>query len=108
MRRLSILIGGLLLLPVRSVLAEETWDYKKQFLPYLTDAVPKILETQNKQTGGFGKDPWICTDQNVIFPLAAAWAIQDSDNPYYHKQDVLDAVMLGGDKLIAEQTRSGK
>ena len=109
MKPLSILIGALLLLlPVRGALAEETWDYKKQFLPYLTDAVPKLLETQDKKTGGFGTQPWICTDQNVIFPLAAAWAIQDSDNPYYHKPELLEAVMLGGDKLIAEQKPSGK
>src|SRR6185436_13788797 len=82
MTQWSLLLCVLLLLPVRSArAAEETWDYKKQFLPYLIDAVPKILETQNKQTGGFGKEPWICTDQNVIFPLAAAWAVEDSDNP---------------------------
>ena len=87
--------------------ADEAWDYKKQFLPYLTDAVPKLLKSQNKD-GGFGTEPWICTDQNVIYPLAAAWAIKDDANPWYHKQEVLDAVMLGGDKLIAEMKPSGK
>src|SRR5947207_13717585 len=86
----------------------EQWDYKKEFLHNLTDEVPKLLKSQNKETGAFGTEPWICTDQNLIFPLAAAWAIKDDANPWYHKQEVLDAVMLGGDKLIAEQKPSGK
>ena len=88
--------------------ASEPWDYKKEFLPSLTDAVPKLLKDQNKETGAFGTEPWICTDQNAIFPLAAAWAIKDDANPWYHKPEVLDAVMLGGDKLIAEQKPNGK
>src|SRR5215216_1546052 len=72
--------------------ANETWDYKKQFLPALTSAVPKLLKDQNKETGAFGTEPWIVTDQNPIFPLAAAWAIEDADNPWFHKTEVLDAV----------------
>ena len=44
------------------------WDYKKEFLPYLTDPIPDLLKKQNKQTGAFGDEPWICTDQNLIFP----------------------------------------
>jgi hypothetical protein len=102
----ACVLCSLLVHPARG--AEESWDYKKQFLPYLTDAVPKILETQDKKTGGFGKEPWICTDQNAIFPLAAAWAIEDSQNPWHHKAELLDAIMLAGDKLIAEQKPSGK
>jgi hypothetical protein len=97
-----------LLLPVALASAEENWDYKKQFLPYLVDGVPKLLKDQNKQTGAFGTEPWIVTDQNPIFPLAAAWAIKDDANPWYHNEQLLDAVMLAGDKLIAEQKPSGK
>ncbi len=98
-----------LLLCVTSIApAGEQWDYKKEFLPTLVDAVPNLLKSQNKETGGFGTEPWICTDQNAIFPLAAAWAIKDDANPWYHKDEVLNAIMLGGDKLIAEQKPSGK
>src|SRR5688572_23528510 len=97
-----------LVLAFASISSGETWDYKKEFLPYLVDDIPRILKSQNKETGGFGVEPWISTDQNAIFPLAAAWAIKDDANPWYHKPEVLDAVMLGGDKLIAEQKPSGK
>lgn len=85
----------------------DTWDYKKEFLPYLTGAVPKLLAEQNKTTGAWGGAPWISTDQNHIYPLAAAWAIKDPANPWYHKDEVLNAVMLGGDKLISEQNSDG-
>src|SRR5689334_16450067 len=90
-----------------STRADEPWNYKKEFLHYLTDAVPQLLKGQNKNTGAWGNEPWIVTDQNVIFPLAAAWAIDDAANPYHHNDEVLDAVMLGGDKLIAEQKPNG-
>lgn len=97
-----------LVLAFTSISSGEMWDYKKEFLPYLVDDIPRILKSQNKETGGFGTEPWISTDQNAIFPLAAAWAIKDDANPWYHKPEVLDAVMLGGDKLIAEQKPNGK
>jgi len=28
-----------------------------------------------------GGNLWICSDRNRILPLAAAWAIEDADNP---------------------------
>src|ERR1051326_3138536 len=83
-------------------------EYKKQFLPQLTDKVPEILKSQDKKTGRFGEGVFIVTDQNVIYPLAAAWAIQDASNPFYHSDEVLEAIMAGGDALIAEQKPSGK
>jgi len=88
--------------------AAEAWDYKKEFLPFLTDPIPDLLKKQNKQTGAFGDEPWICTDQNLIYPLAAAWSIKDPANPWYHKDELLTAIMLGGDKLIAEAKPNGQ
>src|SRR6478609_3270924 len=108
MKRFLMIVCIALIPLAASARAQEAWDYKKEFLPHLTDAVPTLLKSQNKETGGFGDEPWICTDQNAIYPLAAAWAIKDDANPWYHKQEVLDAVMLGGDKLIAEMKPSGK
>lgn len=105
---ICVVIGLFIALQAGVARCAETWDYKKQFLPCLTGGIQQILDTQDKKTGGFGTQPWICTDQNVIYPLAAAWAIKDPQNPWYHKQEVLDAIMLGGDKLIAEQEPSGK
>jgi hypothetical protein len=105
---LCVLVCVVVALQAGVALCAEKWDYKKQFLPYLIDGIQTILDSQNKETGGFGTQPWICTDQNAIYPLAAAWAIEDPDNQWYHNEEVLDAIMLGGDKLIAEQKPSGK
>ncbi|MEW6356222.1 MAG: hypothetical protein AB1696_07860 [Planctomycetota bacterium] len=73
----------------------------------LVECVPGILKTQDKATGRFGSQPWICRDQQVIFPLAAAWAIEEKTNPYYHSPDILDAIMKGGDYLIEQQDENG-
>ncbi len=86
----------------------DTWDYKKDFLHFVTDAVPGLLEKQNKTTGAWGADPWICSDQHPIYTLAVAWSIKDPGNKWYHNDEVLSAIMLGGDKLIAEQKPTGK
>ena len=37
--------------------------------------MPAILDSQDTATGRFGKGPWIVADQNVMFALAAAWAL---------------------------------
>ena len=58
--------------------------------------VPRLLQSQDKATGRFGTGVWIVTDQNVIFPLAAAWSLQDPANPHYHSQELLDAIMAAG------------
>jgi hypothetical protein len=69
--------------------------------------VSSILKTQDPETGRFGGDPWTCTDQNVIFPLAAAWAIEDAANPHHHDAGVLRAVCRGGEVLVAAQDAQG-
>src|SRR4051812_14244244 len=74
--------------PTTRAASSDTWNYKKQFLKYVTDAVPQLLKDQDKTTGAWGTLPWIVTDQNVIFPLAAAWSIKDPSNPWYHNEEV--------------------
>src|SRR5436190_2452867 len=86
---------------------EGVWAFKTQFLPRLVEDIPQILKSQDKSTGRFGKGIFICQDQNVIYPLAAAWSIKSRDNPYYHNAEVLEAVMSGGDALIADQDKKG-
>jgi hypothetical protein len=103
MRASSTLIC--LLLAVIATAAE--WNPREKFLRSLVDDVPAMLKSQNRETGRFGDEPWICTDQNLVFPLAAAWAIQDKSNPYYHSAEVLEAVMKGGDALVADQDKNG-
>ncbi|MBX7209641.1 MAG: hypothetical protein K1X78_15095 [Verrucomicrobiaceae bacterium] len=87
--------------------AESDWNPRAAYLKQLVDSVPGFLSIQNKDSGRFGKEPWITEDQNVIFQLAAAWSIQDTANPYYHDQAVLEAIMKGGDALVDSQDKDG-
>ncbi len=84
------------------------WKFKSEFWPELIRGIPPILSGQNPKTGRFGEGIWIVNDQNVVFPLAVAWALPHSSNPYYHRSDVLEAVMAGGDALIDDQDENGQ
>lgn len=80
------------------------WTREPQLLESLDLAVPDILASQ-KPNGQFGTEPWISTDQNVLLALAAAWSLEDS--AHYHSEQVLQAIVLGGDALIAAQDEVG-
>lgn len=97
-----------LVLPSGAASAGEMWDYKKELLPQLLDKIPEILKSQDPKTGRFGQGVFIVTDQNVIYPLATAWSINDPPNPHFHSPQLLQAIIAGGDALIAEQKPSGK
>lgn len=88
--------------------AAPTWHFREELLPILTRAIPKILESQDKATGRFGSGVWIINDQEVLFSLAVAWSLKDPKNPYYHKSEVLNAILAGGDALIAAQDANGQ
>src|SRR5438034_1602126 len=72
---------ALLILQFASVARSENWKFKDDFLPQLVDRIPELLQSQDKSTGKFGKGVWICRDQEAIYPLAAAWRIESSNNP---------------------------
>ena len=84
------------------------WTFKREFLPALVKSVPKLLGSQDTATGRFGVGVWIPNDQTVIYPLAAAWALQDPQNPYHHDSKLLEAVMRGGDALAETQDKDGR
>jgi len=84
----------------------EHWNPRDLFLESLVQQVPNILAGQDEQ-GRFGTEPWICQDQNLIFPLAAAWSFQDENNPLYRDEKLLDAIVAGGDVLIREADEKG-
>src|SRR5438309_77915 len=107
MSALRLILPLLFTAMVASNASAEVWHFKKEFVAPLVTQVPKILKTQDKTTGRFGTGIWIVTDQNVMYPLAAAWAIKDDANPYYHSPEVLDAVMAAGDALIADMKPNG-
>lgn len=83
------------------------WPPREYLLKGLVDGTEGILKSQDPATGRFGTQPWICTDQNVLFPLAAVWAIQDPNNPWYHSDRVLQAIAKGGDALVDDQDANG-
>jgi hypothetical protein len=86
----------------------ETSNFRAEFLPHLLKGVPGMLKSQDPATGRFGTSPWICTDQNVVWPLAVAWSMRSDANPYYHNPDVLAAIVKGGDALIADMNSAGQ
>ena len=86
---------------------QPVWNPRLAFVKRLAECIPAILKSQDKKTGRFGTQPWICNDQNVLLPLAAAWAIKDKDNPWHHDARLLDAIMLGGDALVDDQDPRG-
>ena len=106
-----LFIACLLVAVSCTALAEDTWSTwppRDYLIRCLADAVPNYLEEFHPETGKFGTEPWICSDQNRIFPLAAAWAIEDANNPWYHDQKVLEAVAKGGEALVDEMDEAGK
>lgn len=100
-------VGLLALQSTQARTADLSWNPRQRFLQSLGADTANILKTQDIATGRFGNPPWCCTDQNVIFPLAAAWSIDDSANPWHGDPKLLEAIMAGGDALIAAQDKNG-
>jgi hypothetical protein len=69
---------------LRQLSRADELNSKDDFLAQLVKSVPTILGQQDKKTGRFGSGIWIVTDQNSMYPLAAAWSIKDARNPHYH------------------------
>lgn len=83
------------------------WPPREFLLKSLTGSIEATLKTQDPATGRFGTKPWICSDQNVLLPLAAAWAIEDPANPWYHDERLLAAIAKGGEALVDDQDPKG-
>lgn len=80
------------------------WTGEPELLHSLDTAVPEILASQ-KANGQFGTKPWICTDQNVLLALAAAWSLKES--LHFRSEQVLGAIARGGDALVDAQDEHG-
>ena len=85
-------------------MAESDFRFKEDSIQQLMEAIPDILADQDRETGRFGGGIWVVTDQNVLFPLAAAWALP---GPYHHDSVLLDAIVAGGNALIEDQDEKG-
>jgi hypothetical protein len=86
----------------------KTWPPRAFLMNSLVRSVDATLKTYHPETGRFGTDPWICGDQNVLLPLAAAWSIKDKANPYYHDKKLLSVIAKGGEALVDDQDADGK
>jgi len=86
----------------------KAWPPREFLLRSLVNSVGETLKTYHPETGRFGTDPWVCGDQNVILPLAAAWSIKDPANPYYHDKKLLAVIAKGGEALVDDQDADGK
>ncbi|MHB8996625.1 MAG: hypothetical protein ACYC63_15370 [Armatimonadota bacterium] len=102
---LTLLLSGLPVFAQTPPLT--TWPPREFLLKALTNSIEPILKSQDPATGRFGTQPWICNDQNVLLPLAAAWSIQDPANPWYHSERVLQAIARGGEALVEDQDAKG-
>jgi len=106
-------LAVLSLIPVGTVAVGQTvdfsdWPPESYFVKSLAAGVQAILDTQDAATGKFGSKPWVCGDQNVIYPLSVAWATQHADNPWYHDARLLEAIGKGGAALVDEQDPQGR
>ena len=84
------------------------WPDRDWLLDCVVKSVPDTLKSYDPQTGEFGTKPWICNDQQVMFPLAVAWAAPGRNNPYYHNTEILKIIAKAGEKLVDEQDESGR
>ena len=85
----------------------DTWPPRNYLMRSLIQSVGETIKTFHPETGRFGTDPWISTDQNVLLPLAAAWSIKDPGNPYYHDAKLLTIIGKGGEALVDDQDADG-
>ncbi len=83
----------------------DTWSPESFLLASLDKEIPRILKSL-RSNGQFGREPWVSTDQNRVFPLAAAWSLPESR--YHHSPEVLDAILRGGNALIDAQDKKGR
>ena len=102
-----IMLPAMLLGWVGPAPGDEAWPPRDLLVRSIAEAVEGILNSQDPETGRFGTEPWICSDQNVLFPLAAAWAMEHPDNPWHHDPRVLEAVCKGGEALVDDQDERG-
>ena len=109
---LALWLGNVLALPnpeiSKSGQVAEELTYKSRLLEVLVKQIPKLLETFDAQTGRFGKGIWICTDQNLMYPLAVAYAYKNRANPYYKDKLLLEVIVKAGNALIEDADERGQ
>jgi len=108
MKRMGMVLIALTMLLGWRAAGQSVWPERDDLLRQLVDGVRKCLAEYHPETGKFGTEPWICDDQNVIFPLAVAWATPGAGNPYYHNGELLAVIARAGDVLTETQDEKGR
>lgn len=107
----SFLVGAAALtltLALSQSAAAAELKFKERALTDLVKQVPRILKTYDPKSGRFGSGIWICNDQQVMYPLAAAYATAGAGNPYHKDAKLLDVIMTAGDALIQDMNANGQ
>jgi hypothetical protein len=86
----------------------QAWPPHDYLVRSLVEGIPRITKSYHPETGRFGTDPWVCADQNHVFPLAVAWGLEDDANPYYHSDEILEMIARGGEALVDAQDEKGQ
>jgi len=119
MRQISIkiILISFLMTNISSVLAlaksaknkpAEVLCYNERLLKVLVKQVPKLLRVFDPQTGHFGREIWLSTDQNRMYPLAVAYTYQSQDNAFYQDKKLLEVIIKAGDALIKDADEKGR
>lgn len=107
-RALPLALSALLLSAGAAADELAEWPPRAYLLRSLVSRVPGILRSYHPDTGRFGTEPWICSDQNQMFPLAAVWSIEHPDNPYYRSEELLAVIGGAGVALVEAQDEAGR
>jgi hypothetical protein len=99
-------VALLLTLLVAPAVAGEL-KYKDRLLGRLVQQVPGLMSTYDAQTGRFGKGIWLCNDQEVMYPLAVAYATPGAGNTYYKDSKLLAVIGRAGEALIDDMDAHG-
>jgi hypothetical protein len=85
----------------------QTWPPTDWLLQSLVQSVPAQLAKFDAKTGRFQAKNWQAKNQNVIFPLAAAWQLASKANPYHGDEALLAVISKAGEALTEAQDENG-
>jgi hypothetical protein len=80
---------------------------KEFYLDNLVKGVPAVLESFIESTGRFSRGGWTIDNQEVIYPLAYLYGLNEARNPYARDKRLLEAALKGGDAICDAQYEDG-
>lgn len=108
-----LVLCAMCLNPISSVSAIKKADSienvnpKEFYLDQLVKGVAPILKSFLEDTGRFAQSGWSVDNQEVIYPLAYLYTLNDVRNPYARDKKLLNAALKGGDALCEAQYEDG-